>query len=199
MCARPRTPQDPVLAATVELIAEHGISGVTVDTVATTAGVSKATIYRHWGSRAQLIHAAISGLQRPSPEPDTGAVREDLIALLHQLVEYLSGRDSGGVYSSFNYAASRDPELAILQRETLRAHRSGYERALRRGIARGELPASLDVELFIDLLVSPFIYRRIVAQRQLQPADIAPVVDTVLGATTAAPTNQGAAPSGRST
>ena len=46
------------------MIAEQGVTGIAVDTVAARSGVSKATIYRHWGSRARLIHAALSSLDR---------------------------------------------------------------------------------------------------------------------------------------
>ncbi|MDT3442255.1 TetR/AcrR family transcriptional regulator [Pseudofrankia sp. BMG5.37] len=180
MSPRERTPQDPVLAATVDLIAERGVDGLNVEAVAAVSGVSKATIYRHWGSRAQLIHAALWSLQRPSVEPDTGSVRGDLIGLLEQLVDYLSNPSSGRVFSSFVDAAARDPELAVLQSEMIRTKRSAYALVIGRAIGRGELPAELDIELVTDLLMSPFIYRRVVGQSRVRRADIAPVVDTVL-------------------
>ena len=77
-----------MLHATLDVIAEQGVMGISVDTVAARSGVSKATIYRHWGSRARLIHAAISSLQPSTVEPDTGILRDDLSALLRHLVDY---------------------------------------------------------------------------------------------------------------
>lgn len=188
MSPRPRAPEDAILRTTVELIAEHGVSGVTVDTVAAMAGVGKATIYRRWGSRARLVHAAIQGVQRPLVEPDTGSLRDDLVLLLRQLVAYLNRPDSGMVFTSFVDASARDPELQALRRETERQGRAVYERVIRRGIERGDLPADVDVQLLIDLLISPFVYRRVLAQSPVRPGDIVPLVDVVLGAFSRVPT-----------
>ena len=55
---RPCRSEDAILRAVLDLVAEHGVTGLTVDAVAARAGVGKQTIYRHWGSRAHLIHAA---------------------------------------------------------------------------------------------------------------------------------------------
>lgn len=187
MSPRARRSDDPILAAAVELIAAHGVSGVAVDTVAARAGVSKATIYRHWGSRARLIHAAISSTQQPFVEPDTGSLRQDLTVLLRQLVGYLERPDTGRILPSFMEAAARDPELAELRQETIRESHAVYARVIGRGVERGELPAGVDVRLVTDLAMAPFIYRRFVDQ-PLDVADIDPLVDAVLAAFGRVPT-----------
>jgi AcrR family transcriptional regulator len=179
---RPRHDDGDILAATIRVIAEHGVSGATVDTVAERARVSKATIYRHWGSRAQLIHAALSSLEGPYVETEGDSLREDLTVLLWHLVEYFNRPDIGRVFASFIDAAARDPELAALHQETMAKARASFELVIRRGIDRGELPADLDIGLFVDVVRAPFIYRRVVAQLPVAPADIEPVVDLVLGA-----------------
>ncbi len=152
-----------MLQATLDVIADEGVMGISVDTVAARSGVSKATIYRHWGSRARLIHAAISSLQPPSIEPDTGSVREDLLALLTSLVDYFDSPTVARVFPSFLDAAVRDPELTELRQETLRMGRASFERVVRLGIARGDLPSDGDMHLIVDL-AAPIIYRRVVAQ-----------------------------------
>jgi AcrR family transcriptional regulator len=179
---RARHDDTDILDATIRVIAEHGVSGATIDTVAERAGVSKATIYRHWGSRARLIHAALSSLPGPDVETEGDSLREDLTVLLGHLVEFFNRRDIGRVFASFIDAAARDPELAELHQQTMRRARASFEQVVRRGIERGELPVDLDVSLFIDVVRAPFIYRRVVAQASVQPADIEPVVDLVLGA-----------------
>jgi len=150
--------------------------------VAARSGVSKATIYRHWGSRARLIHAAISSLEGPHAQPDTGSLREDLTVLLQHLVEYFNRRDIGRVFPSFIDAAVRDPELAELHQQTMGRARDSFEQVVRRGIERGDLPPDLDIRLFVDVIRAPFVYRRVVAQSPVQMVDIEPVVDIVLGA-----------------
>jgi AcrR family transcriptional regulator len=188
MSPRARRPEDPILRVTIDLIATQGVSGVAVDTVAARAGVSKATIYRHWGSRARLIHAAISSQQRPFVEPDTGSLREDLTVLLRQLVAYLDRPESGRILPSFVEAAARDPELDELRQQTIRQARAVYERAIGRGVERGELPAGVDVQLVIDLLMSPFIYRRVMGMSPLGRTGIDPCVEAVLAAFARVPT-----------
>jgi AcrR family transcriptional regulator len=179
---RARRDEGDILEATLRVIAEHGVTGATVDTVAAEAGASKATIYRHWGSRAQLIHAALSSLEGPYAETEGDSLREDLIVLLWHLVEFFNRPDIGPVFASFIDAAARDPELAALHQETMRRARESFEHVIRRGIDRGELPADVDVALLTDVLRAPFVYRRVVAQTPVQSADIEPVVDIVLGA-----------------
>jgi AcrR family transcriptional regulator len=181
MSPRARHDDADILDATIRVIAEHGVSGVTVDTVADRAGVSKATIYRHWGSRARLIHAALSSLEGPFVETGGDSLREELTVLLCHLVEFFNRRDIGRVFASFIDAAARDPELAELHQQTMARARASFEKVVRRGIERGELPGDLDVDLFIDVVRAPFIYRRVVAQSPVQPADVEPVVDLVLG------------------
>ena len=163
MSPRARNSDVDILDATIDVIAEHGVSRATVDTVAARAGVSKATIYRHWGSRAQLIHAALSSLEGPYVETQGDSLREDLTVLLWHLVDFFNRPDIGRVFASFIDAAARDPELAELHQQTMRRARASFEQVVRRGIERGELPADVDVGLFIDVVRAPFIYRRVVA------------------------------------
>ena len=180
-----------MLQAALDVIAEQGVMGINIDTVAARSGVSKATIYRHWGSRARLIFAAISSLQPDTLEPDTGSLRDDLRALLHHLVAYFDTPTVARVFPSFLDAAVRDPELAALRQETLRVGRASFERVVQRGIDRGELSADVDVHLVVDFARAPIIYRRVVAQTPVSGAEIDPVVDAVLAAfrTVTAPTS----------
>ena len=182
MSPRPNASAEEILEITVELIAEHGVSGVTVDTVAARAGVSKATIYRRWRSRAALIHDAIASRHRPVAAPDTGSLRDDLAILLKDLVDFLNRPGGGMVDASFLEASTRDPELAALRRSMAREARSSYELAIKRAIERGEMPASVDARLFIDMVISPFLCRRMIEHGRARASDVAPVVDAAIAA-----------------
>src|SRR6478736_195192 len=140
MTPRARNSDVDIFRATLDVIAEHGVSRATVDMVAARAGISKATIYRHWGSRARLIHAALSSLEGPYVETEGDSLREDLTVLLWHLVEFFDRPDIGPVFASFIDAAARDPELAELHQQTMRRARASFEQVVRRGIERGELP-----------------------------------------------------------
>ena len=182
MAPRARNSDVDILEATLDVIAEHGISRTTVDTVAERAGMSRATIYRHWGSRAKLIHAALSSLEGPYVETPGESLREDLAILLWHLVEYFNRHDIGRIFPSLIDAAVRDPELAELHRERMRRGRASFEEVVLRAIERGELSADVDVDLLVDVVRAPFIYRRVVAQLPVATEDIDAVLDLVLGA-----------------
>src|SRR6476659_6753492 len=147
MTPRARNSDVDIFQATLDVIAEHGVSRTTVDMVAARAGMSKATIYRHWGSRAQLIHAALSSLEGPYVETPGNSLREDLAILLSHLVAYFARPEILRIFTSFIDAAVRDPELAELHMERMRGARAGFEEVVHRAIERGELSADVDVGL----------------------------------------------------
>src|SRR6266480_3636448 len=76
-----------ILAATLELMAEHGAHDLRMDDVAARAGVGKATIYRRYRSKDELITAAVAGLVSEIHVPDTGQTRADLLALMRAAVD----------------------------------------------------------------------------------------------------------------
>jgi AcrR family transcriptional regulator len=179
---RARNSDVDIFGATLDVIAEHGVSRATVDMVAARAGMSKATIYRHWGSRAQLIHAALSSLEGPYVETPGNSLREDLAILLSHLVAYFDRPEILRIFPSFIDAAVRDPELAELHMERMRGARAGFEEVVHRAIERGELSADVDVGLLVDVVRAPFIYRPVIARAPVALEDIDTVLDLVLGA-----------------
>jgi AcrR family transcriptional regulator len=116
---RPRNEQSTadILAATLELVAEVGLAALTMDAVAARAGVSKATIYRRWSSKEQLLlDAWMSAVQRPIA-PDTGTLHGDLTAMLAALVDNpLAGADVQRVYPQMVAAAKVNPDVAVAYR-----------------------------------------------------------------------------------
>ena len=179
---RPKSTPDEILALAFELIAEHDVSGVTVDMIANRSGVSKATIYRRWPSREILIQATIDSMRRPSNDPDTGSLRGDLTILLNELVAFLNRPVGGKVFAAFLNAAVRNPNLAALNREMTKDVRSVYKRVIARAVERDELAEDIDIRLLIDMLISPFLYRLLVDNSRARPGDIQPVIDAVLRA-----------------
>src|SRR6202050_2032008 len=71
-----------IIEATLDLFAEQGFEGVCVEAVAARAGVGKATIYRRWPNKEELLLAALGALKSPYPEPKGASARDDLVALL---------------------------------------------------------------------------------------------------------------------
>ena len=97
-----------ILAATLELTGENGAHDLRMDDVARRADVGKATIYRRYRSKGELITAAVAGLVSEIAVPDTGETRADLLALMRSAVEVYRGSVEAAVMPSLVEAMSRD-------------------------------------------------------------------------------------------
>ena len=179
---KPARSEDAILRAALDLVAEHGVSGLTVDAVAARAGVGKATIYRHWGSRAKLVHAAIACMTEPPDDIDSGSVRTDVLHLLGELLEHLQDDETARILPSLVDAAARDPELAALRESHICEKRAAFRQVLQRAVDRGELVDDVDLSVVTDLFVGPLFYRELVARLPLRRRDVEAHVDLVLRA-----------------
>ena len=149
-----------VLRSVVELLDEVGYDKMSVEDVATRAGVHKTTIYRRWPTKAELVaDAAREHSAQAVPIPNTGTLAADLQALARQVAANI-GSESGGRRSrSIAAAASVSDELAAGM-HTFWAHRLAESgRVVERAIDRGELPAGTDSNLIIETLIGPLWLR----------------------------------------
>lgn len=180
---RPRDPDldDAILSATTELLCEAGFAGTTVEAVAERAGVGKATIYRRWPSREDLLLAAGDCLTGCGPVPDTGSLRDDLVALMSQLVGILTKTPAGALLPAMVEEAARNPELRSRFDAFVDARREPARQIVQRALDRGELRADLDRELVVDLLSGPLFLRILVTGAPIDADLPGRVVDAVLG------------------
>jgi AcrR family transcriptional regulator len=170
-----------ILATALALMAEHGVSDLRMDEVAARAGVGKATIYRRYRSKDELVAAAVSGLVSEIAVPDTGSTRADLLALMRSAVRVYSGSIQAGVMPALVDAMSRDAELARTVREQVLApRRAALRGVLERGVERGELRADLDMELALDTLGGPLFYRLLVTGGPIDDRLAEGVVDLIM-------------------
>jgi AcrR family transcriptional regulator len=152
-----------ILQATLHLIAERGINDLRIDDVADRAHVGKATIYRRYRSKDELVAAAVTSLVSDIAIPDTGSTESDLRELMRNAVRVYRGSVEAGVMPGLVDAMSRDPELARGVREGfLERRRAALAAVLKRGVERGDLRSDLDVELALDVLGGPLFYRLLI-------------------------------------
>src|SRR5713101_7470143 len=146
---RPRDPgvDEAILTAAVELLAEVGYARLTMDQIAARAGVGKASVYLRWPNKVALVAEAIQQHSDVVPEvPDTGSLREDMLAFLRALLRRKSAARSAVAAVSGEIAST--PELRQAWRRSLEGTLWACMRVIvERAIERGELPAASDVEL----------------------------------------------------
>jgi AcrR family transcriptional regulator len=169
-----------ILDATIALLADVGFSGLTMDGIAARAGVGKATIYRHWTSKAHLVVDAFRARIPPVPAPETGDFREDLLTVLGDVVGGVTASPLVRILPTLVEAAERDPEVERLFAEFGQERRAVLRGVFERAAARGELRRGLDLDVAIDVVVSPIFARRLVFRRPPTAASIEAVVDLVL-------------------
>jgi AcrR family transcriptional regulator len=170
-----------ILASALELMAEHGVRDLRMDDVADRARVGKATIYRRYRSKDDLVSAAVAALVSEIAVPDTGSTRVDLFELMRNAVELYQGSVEAGVMPGLVDAMSRDPELARTVRDGFLAKRRSALRAvLARGVERGDLRADLDTDLALDVLGGPLFYRMLVTGGPIDEQLAEGVADLIL-------------------
>lgn len=137
MSLNPSRRQD-ILHATLSLVAADGFDAVTMDAIAAASQSSKATLYRHWTSKANLVTEAVTTIPpRASDIADTGSLRTDLHEFIRQGFQRFD--DISRLALALGHAASRHPELGRSLRENVvGAEDFGFEQLLRRAIGRGE-------------------------------------------------------------
>ncbi|MBA2438775.1 MAG: TetR/AcrR family transcriptional regulator [Acidimicrobiia bacterium] len=179
---RPRNPEldATILQATMELLCEAGFTGTTVEAVAERAGVGKATIYRRWATREDLLLAA-GGEMGPCPgDPDCGNLRDDLIVLLGGLVSMMTETPVGALLPATVDEAARNPAMRTRLDAFVAERRAPVRTALRRAADRGELRAGVDHELLVDLMAGPVFTRLLLTGAALDDGVAECIVDLVL-------------------
>ena len=159
---RPRDPsRDGVIrAAILRLLADVGYGALTMDAVAAEAGVGKATIYRRWRTKQDLVVDTIAELNREeAPPADTGTVEGDLRQILQSLVTVING-PMGSAMLSLLSTMPHQPALAeAFRKGPLAVWRSAFEQMWTRGQERGEVPAGAPTYLIGDAISAPLVQR----------------------------------------
>jgi AcrR family transcriptional regulator len=152
-----------IIEATLELLVEAGYGSLTMEAVRTRAGVGKATIYRRWSSKEELVRDAIVFLHEEFDTPDTGSLRGDYEALAMAVRASASKGGATTLMPRLLGESVNDPELfAIFRANLVEPRRAALRAVLERAIARGEIREGLDVELLLDLFAGPAVYRLLI-------------------------------------
>jgi len=180
---RPRDPsRDSVIrAAILRLLAEVGYGALTMDAVASEAGVGKATIYRRWRTKQDLVVDTISDLNRAeATPPDTGSLEGDLRAMLHSLVASING-PTGAATLSLLSTVPHHPALAEAFRSgPIAVWQQAFQVIFTRAAERGEAPPSLSGTAIGETTSALLVQRWLLTGRPVDESYADEVLDTVV-------------------
>jgi AcrR family transcriptional regulator len=161
---RPRSIQShqAMLQATLELLGEVGFDGMSIDAIASRAGVGKTTIYRRYQSKAELVADAIESIREEIVIPDTGTLWGDIDVLIENAAQItLSPLGRQTVAMIISSASSNDEFARIYWTKYLQPRRQSFTVVIERAKARNEVQADLDPQLIFDAMSGIMLYAQI--------------------------------------
>jgi AcrR family transcriptional regulator len=167
--SRPRSEaaRQAALDATVDLLLEVGVEGVTFEEVAARSGVARTTLYRHFGSKQAMIVEAASCCLVELPTPDTGDLEDDLRAIMDRWKETEERNRVSDVIPALLTASERDEDLRALVLALLAERRRPLRTALQLAQLRGDIAPDLDLDVALALLTGPFVERRMLDRKDI--------------------------------
>jgi len=162
---RSKDAHDRVLHAALDLFGERGIDATSMDAIAQISSVSKATIYNHWANKEALlidVMRMVNGLDRDPEDVDTGDLCKDLATVLSRRPpDQFDAARNRMVPAMIAYSAVHHEFGEAWRHRVMEPSRICLKRILRRGTKRGQLPASLNLEMAMALLLGPVLYGHI--------------------------------------
>ncbi len=187
---RPRSERadQAIIDAALSLFAESGPGGLCIERVAARAGVGKATIYRRWPGKEDLLLDAIAAVKTPLPEPAGLSVRTDLVDLLASMCQSSADPRRAREFALLLGEGAKYPRLMARYRETVvEPRREVFRSVLRRGVATGELRADTDIEAALFMLIGAVVARSRFDLDRIPPEYAERVVDELLRGLAPAP------------
>ena len=181
---RDHTRDPEILDAALDVLAETGYDGMTIEMVATRAKAGKATLYRRWPSKPELVIDAVACMKSSGIDfdnlPDTGTLRGDLVAM----VKAPSIRDAERkmkVMAGIVSMLAGNPELAETARQALIEPRAAVNRIFfTRAIERGEISADLDVEMLCLIGPAMASYRTLMLRKPVDREYLMSIIDRIV-------------------
>lgn len=161
---RPRSARShqAMLQATLELLAEVGFEAMSIEAIASRAGVGKTTIYRRYGSKAELVADAIESIREEIIIPDTGSLWGDMNALIQNAAQISLNPLGRQTVAMIISSASSNAEFAqIYWTKYLQPRREAFAIVLERAKVRQEIEPNLDPGLVFDTMSGIMLYAMI--------------------------------------
>ena len=162
---------------------EQGVTRMTVEGVASAAGVSKGTIYRWWKSKGDLALDAARDqlLLLIAPAPTNGSLRDDLLAMMTPFIQSLDNPRRRRVLQQIVAEAQSDPHLAAaLYSSVIEPHRSAHAPVFEAALSRAELTADVEFGLLLDMLYGAVYHRLLLHHDRIDADFLTKLIDMAL-------------------
>jgi len=180
--ARAEAREQAILDAALELLMEVGYDRLSMDALAERARAGKATIYRHWSGKAQIVAEAVRRLKcETSPVfASTGSLRGDLIGAMDQIACTATDVDAA-IIAGVMSAMRSDPELGELVRtQVLDSKKGEFDGIIDWAVRRGDLPMGSSALLVQEVISAMLINRLVVQGQPIDDAFATHVVDDIV-------------------
>jgi AcrR family transcriptional regulator len=174
--------EQAILDAALELLMEVGYDRLSMDALAERAKAGKATIYRHWSGKAQIVAEAVRRLKMPSLAVpiDTGSLRGDLVGELQLMCDTMTTEDAA-IVAGVMSAMRTDAELAHLVRsQVIETKRGKFKIIIERAVGRGELPPGSTADVVEEVMPAMLINRLVIQGEPLDEAFAVHMVDDIV-------------------
>jgi AcrR family transcriptional regulator len=174
--------EQAILDAALELLMEVGYDRFSMDALAERAKAGKATIYRHWSGKAQVVTEAVRRLKMDvlAAPVDTGSLRGDLLGELTQMCTSMTTEDAA-IVAGVMCAMRTDAELAHLVRtQIIESKRGKFQGIVERAVRRGELPEGSTADLVDEVMPAMLMHRLVIQGEPLDEAFAVHMVDDIV-------------------
>ncbi|WP_079168389.1 TetR/AcrR family transcriptional regulator [Streptomyces colonosanans] len=171
-----------ILTSALEQLEERGYARMTIEQVAVSARVGKATLYRSWPNKAALVLDAVRSRLREVPTAETGDTRGELLSMAKEaLAGFFGSPQVQAVLPALVADTAQDPELRRrLREEVLEPRRARSRTVLERAIGRGDLPEDTDISLALEMWAGAMMFRSVFYGDGYDDAALARLVDATL-------------------
>jgi AcrR family transcriptional regulator len=172
--------REAVLKATLHAVAEHGADAVSISEIAREAEVHETSIYRRWPTKEHLVlDALLDYSEAKLPIPNTGTLRDDLVAFATAVTAYLDST-LGRTLARSMAVAGDDDTVAAGRAQFWKSRLDLASPMIARAKDRGEVPTDLDAATALELVIAPLHFRALLTRQPIDAHDIAQLVDALL-------------------
>jgi len=163
---------EAVFASTISELSARPYADISVDTIAARAGVHKTTVYRRWGTKAELVAQALAGAAAAAIEvPDTGNFESDLRALSRSVGAALADPGGAAITRALLAGAAESAEIGALMDRFWATRLAAISAIVDRAVQRGEISSGTDAAGIMNAVAAPLYYRLLVTREPITERD----------------------------